>query len=191
MALPLASPHRVRKNRLRWRWAASGRRDYNYFRDYDSGTGRYAESDPLGLFAGVSTYAYAWANPLSFADPFGLSAADAIAITKSIEQSIDQMVKDGHRLPGTGGFNGWLNNQKRWWTNWGDHAKYHQWDCYDQTNYVNDQLKKLKLDDKWDILTVTQPGHATGAALSENPSDPMISYDSWRGTIVIDPSNNP
>jgi RHS repeat-associated protein len=31
---------------------------YNYFRDYDSAIGRYVESDPIGLAAGVNTFAY-------------------------------------------------------------------------------------------------------------------------------------
>ncbi|MGN6520652.1 MAG: RHS repeat domain-containing protein, partial [Dokdonella sp.] len=45
---------------------------YNYFRDYESITGRYVESDPVGLRAGVGTYGYVKANPLMFADPKGL-----------------------------------------------------------------------------------------------------------------------
>jgi uncharacterized protein RhaS with RHS repeats len=44
----------------------------NYFRDYDSAVGRYVESDPTGLAAGVNTYAYVGANPLTFVDPDGL-----------------------------------------------------------------------------------------------------------------------
>jgi RHS repeat-associated protein len=28
---------------------------YNYFRDYEPGTGRYVESDPIGLRGGMST----------------------------------------------------------------------------------------------------------------------------------------
>jgi RHS repeat-associated protein len=49
---------------------------YNYFRDYDGVTGRYIESDPLGLPGGVNTYAYAKENPVSNIDPFGLFTLD-------------------------------------------------------------------------------------------------------------------
>ncbi|WP_279363246.1 RHS repeat-associated core domain-containing protein [Xanthomonas sacchari] len=45
----------------------------NYFRDYEPGTGRYVQSDPIGLWGGQSTYVYSVASPLKWTDRFGLA----------------------------------------------------------------------------------------------------------------------
>lgn len=45
---------------------------YNYYRDYDPTTGRYVQSDPIGLTGGISTYTYAGSSPLAKGDPTGL-----------------------------------------------------------------------------------------------------------------------
>lgn len=56
---------------------------YNYFRDYDPTTGRYVQSDPIGLEYSLNTYSFVDANPIRWidlnvlfklpADPSGLS----------------------------------------------------------------------------------------------------------------------
>ncbi|HMK88376.1 MAG TPA: RHS repeat-associated core domain-containing protein, partial [Methylocystis sp.] len=49
---------------------------HNGFRDYDPRTGRYIESDPIGLAAGVNTYGYVGGNPVWAVDVMGLCEAD-------------------------------------------------------------------------------------------------------------------
>lgn len=43
----------------------------NYFRFFDPRTGRYTQSDPIGLDGGMNTFTYVGANPLRSVDPTG------------------------------------------------------------------------------------------------------------------------
>jgi RHS repeat-associated protein len=61
--------------------------NYNYFRDYDPQTGRYIESDPIGLHGGsLSTYTYIGDGPLAGRDIFGLKA-------DGIDQFVDKAIE--------------------------------------------------------------------------------------------------
>jgi RHS repeat-associated protein len=58
---------------------------YNYQRDYDPQTGRYLQSDPIGVEGGVNLFLYVNANPVNYADPTGeagpaAGAAAAVAL---------------------------------------------------------------------------------------------------------------
>ena len=48
---------------------------YNYFRDYEPASGRYVQSDPIGLDGGINTYAYVRSRPLEWVDPKGLTSS--------------------------------------------------------------------------------------------------------------------
>ena len=81
--------------------------NYNHFRDYVPGLGRYLESDPIGELGGLNTYAYVQNNPSVQTDTMGLACcgnfsdaykragkvADGLEAVTSIGQSVWEFPK--------------------------------------------------------------------------------------------------
>ena len=101
-ARPLLTRRRRWRNRRPVRRRASGRSVYNYFRD--AVTGRYVESDTIGVEGGVNTYGYAASNPLANIDPRGLffTSVDAACAMDPMfcTEIMGQMVRNAADLSG-------------------------------------------------------------------------------------------
>ncbi|MCB0122213.1 MAG: RHS repeat-associated core domain-containing protein, partial [Caldilineaceae bacterium] len=69
---------------------------YNYFRDYEPGTGRYLESDPVGIAGGIATFQYARASPSRWSDSSGLGPTDVARELANFARQIRNRV-DGRR----------------------------------------------------------------------------------------------
>lgn len=70
--LLLAVSHEAEESSGIARLITHGGADYNIFRWYRSGWGRYTQADPVGFRGGINLYAYAEGDPVSLMDPLGL-----------------------------------------------------------------------------------------------------------------------
>ncbi|RZZ88591.1 RHS repeat protein [Pseudoxanthomonas winnipegensis] len=77
------------------RYDAATGLNQNYFRDYESGRGRYAQSDPIGLNGGIATYAYVGANPVSRMDPLGLEGIGPWTFAPGVQRDAYWAAKNG------------------------------------------------------------------------------------------------
>jgi hypothetical protein len=61
--------------------------------------------------------------------------------------------------------------------------------CFDQERWVQTDLERLNLADKWTFskvsgISVIFP-HTWGVGTSQNPTDPSVIFDPWNGKLTL------
>jgi RHS repeat-associated protein len=121
---------------------------YNTSRDYDPTTGRYTESDSIGLAGGVNTYAYVGASPVSFSDALGankfwnfLTGRGIDWIFGKADESLKQAINSylTTQLEGISEATGWFNEYQAWLlATWGTDIAYDLGSRADPFSFVSD-----------------------------------------------------
>jgi RHS repeat-associated protein len=172
---------------------------YYRARWYDPQAGRFLSEDPVGFKAGVNFYAYVLNDPVGKVDPSGLNDApyyysspeppltirqtgcdcnrnnpDVETITEVFDMSVYRMTINGRRHP-----NPYWNN---FWSMFG--AGY--LGCGLQADVATGDLERNRdrYGDNWHFTIVdgfVPLYHQWGEAVSDNPSNPVIIYDPWKG----------
>jgi len=170
---------------------------YYRARYYDPTVGRFISEDPLGFIGGVDFYSYVLNRPIQMADPAGLSPQDVQRIQQVCHSCVQKMVKDGVRRPGSGGLDGFFNDQSSNQSAYGKATGSKYLGCKDQADrsadcLINDNAIK-PLDGNWGFSVVSWWAglHYIVKAKSSDPNDPIVYCDPWRDFAWTAPQNPP
>jgi hypothetical protein len=140
--------------------------------------------DPISFNGGqLNLYAYAHNAPNFVTDRTGLDpSGDVQKILDAFKKNVDDMTREGLRDPDP-----YYNNRCRmapWSLGCNEDNKYK--DCGEQTEEMNKRFEKGSYQDAWSFSMESGIGHAWGVALSNNPENPYIYYDTRADQISVD-----
>ena len=139
----------------------------------------------------LATAGYVANDPINFVDPRGLSAEDVEKIKNQFNNYVNNLIRQGQRLPGSGALAGMLNNFSRPVTGFQG--------CIDQRDGLGRQLSSEQYDDTWTFHNAgsdgphLRPQSAFGFGIgphhwlygsSSNPNDPVLLLDPWSNIVM-------
>ena len=151
----------------------NSRPSYYRARYYDPGTGRFLSED--GQYdADINRYRYVFNLPTRHVDPLGMSPADVQKIINLVNQSIQNMTKNGER-------SGWGSNNLRVALDLLLGRFPRHLGCGEQADRTENDLGPLvkTLDNKWTPIRKQTyvPPHQWDEYHSDDPNDPIIVVD--------------